>query len=124
MSFEFEDNFLENPEIFAINRLESHSDHKYFQSLESLEMGDESLKKSLNGVWKMSYAKNPELRVKNFYEKRFDVSAWDTVKVPGHVEMQRFGEPQYVNTMYPWDGHEQIIPPMIPKDFNPVSSYV
>ncbi|MGL5964390.1 MAG: glycoside hydrolase family 2 TIM barrel-domain containing protein, partial [Fusobacteriaceae bacterium] len=124
MSFKFEDNFLENPEIFAINRLEAHSDHKYFQSLESLEMGDENLKKSLNGVWKISYAKNPELRVKNFYEKRFDVSAWDTVKVPGHVEMQGFGEPQYVNTMYPWDGHEQIIPPMIPKDFNPVSSYV
>ncbi|MGL4980700.1 MAG: glycoside hydrolase family 2 TIM barrel-domain containing protein, partial [Fusobacteriaceae bacterium] len=124
MSYEFEDNFLENPEIFAINRLEAHSDHKYFQSLESLEMGDENLKKSLNGVWKISYAKNPELRVKNFYEKRFDVSAWDTVKVPGHVEMQGFGEPQYVNTMYPWDGHEQIIPPMIPKDFNPVSSYV
>ncbi|MGL5542816.1 MAG: glycoside hydrolase family 2 TIM barrel-domain containing protein, partial [Fusobacteriaceae bacterium] len=24
----------------------------------------------------------------------------------------------------PWDGHEKLIPPMVPKDFNPVSSYV
>lgn len=124
MSFKLEDNFLENPEIFAVNRLEAHSDHKYFPSLESLETGSENLKKSLNGIWKISYAKNPELRVKNFYEKGFDVSAWDTAKVPGHVEMQGFGEPHYVNTMYPWDGHEKLIPPMVPKDFNPVSSYV
>ncbi|MGL4945291.1 MAG: hypothetical protein ACRC4Z_03395, partial [Fusobacteriaceae bacterium] len=66
MSFKLEDNFLENPEIFAVNRLEPHSDHRYFSSLESLEIGSENFKKSLNGIWKISYAKNPDLKVENF----------------------------------------------------------
>ena len=32
--------------------------------------------------------------------------------------------PQYANTQYPWEGHEEIAPGEIPEKFNPVASYV
>ncbi|MGL6064137.1 MAG: glycoside hydrolase family 2 TIM barrel-domain containing protein [Fusobacteriaceae bacterium] len=115
---------LINPECFQINRLEAHSDHKYYTSILSMKNNDENLVKSLNGIWKISYAKNLELRVKNFYEKQFDSSKWNTIKVPGHVEMQGYGNLHYVNTMYPWDGNEKLIPPMVPTETNPISSYI
>src|SRR5699024_9330687 len=35
-----------------------------------------------------------------------------------------YGKPQYVNTMYPWDGIEYIQPPEIPVHDNAVGSYV
>ena len=29
--------WLENPEIFAVNRMEAHSDHKFYRSVEELK---------------------------------------------------------------------------------------
>ncbi|NCB31903.1 MAG: beta-galactosidase, partial [Clostridia bacterium] len=43
--------------------------------------------------------------------------------VPGHVEMQGYGQIQYVNTQYPWDGREKLAPPQTPREYNPVSVY-
>ncbi|MDZ4975795.1 beta-galactosidase, partial [Clostridium perfringens] len=60
---------------------------------------------------------------KDFYKEDFRVDNWDTIEVPGHIQLQGYGKPHYVNTMYPWDGHENLIPPQIPKDFNPVGRY-
>ena len=116
--------YLENPEIFQINRLEAHSDHKYYSSVLELDSNNMSFRKSLNGMWKFSYAKNLDLRIKNFYEKNYDSDSWDSIMVPGHIQLQGYDSPHYVNTMYPWDGHENILPPNVPKEFNPVGSYV
>ena len=30
----------------------------------------------------------------------------------------------YINTMYPWDGQEELRPPKISSEYNPVGSYV
>lgn len=38
------------------------------------------------------------------------------VKVPGTLETQGFGHPQYVNTQYPWDGKERLQPPEVPSE--------
>ncbi|MBC2855012.1 DUF4981 domain-containing protein [Cetobacterium sp. 2A] len=94
-------NFINNPEIFSINKLEPHSDHKYFCE-------NKVLKKSLNGIWDFSYCDSP---------------IWSTIIVPGHMELQGYGVPQYVNTMYPWDGHENLSPGEIPQDYNPYGTY-
>lgn len=117
--------YLTNPEIFQINRLEAHSDHKYYSNLEEASLKKEmSMRHSLNGLWSFSYSKNPSLRNTEFYKKDFDLSGWNTIKVPGHIQLQGYDKPHYVNTMYPWDGHNNIIPPNIPEDFNPVASYI
>src|SRR5699024_12452617 len=77
----------------------------------------------LNGNWKFSYAVNPESRSEDFYQTEFDCKSWKNIYVPGHIQLQGYGQPQYVNTQYPWDGIHQILPPEIPQNDNPVGSY-
>ena len=36
--------------------------------------------------------------------------------------MQGYDAPMYVNTQYPWDGHEEKDPGEVPTRFNPVGS--
>ena len=115
---------LTNSEIFQINRMEAHSDHKYFSSLEEMTIGKMNFRKSLNGTWKFSFAKNLHSRIKEFYEEDYDYSGWGNITVPGHIQLQGYDAPHYVNTMYPWDGHENILPPQVPSEYNPVGSYI
>ena len=112
--------WLEDPEVFAVNRIPAHSDHAYFEK----ETEERPLRQCLNGSWLFSYAKNPSMRVERFYEDSYDCSGFDTIQVPGHLETQGYGRNQYINTMYPWDGEEFLRPPMVSKRNNPVGSYV
>ncbi|MFL0267008.1 glycoside hydrolase family 2 TIM barrel-domain containing protein [Candidatus Clostridium radicumherbarum] len=116
--------WLSDPSIFAVNRLEPHSDHKYYLTMEEAKKGEMTLKKSLNGNWKFHFALNPNDRINNFYEEDFDCNAWKDITVPGHIQLQGYDKPQYVNTMYPWDGHSFLRPPYISNEYNPVGSYV
>lgn len=110
---------------FAVNRLDAHSDHRYYETMEEArESGSMKWRHSLNGTWKFSYAVNPRSRIKQFYQLDYDCTGWNTIKVPGHIQLQGYGQPHYVNTMYPWDGYEELVPPQIPEDYNPVGSYV
>ena len=82
-------------------------------------------KKSLNGVWKISWAGNPELRVRDFWRTDFDDSDWFTIDVPSCVELRGFGSPGYTNVNYP---HAKKWPKILDRgtekpDYNPVSSY-
>lgn len=109
--------WLTNPEIFHVNRLSAHSDHFFYSD-------NEELKYSLNGSWKFQYAENLKNADWSFWQEEFCDKGWDRIEVPSHIQLQGYGTPQYTNTMYPWDGHEKILPPQIPTEFNPVGSYV
>ena len=88
-------------------------------------------KMSLNGTWKLSWAGNPDLRVKDFWKADFDDSRWFEIDVPSCVELCGFGSPGYTNIRYPhaWDPKRDISNPTIrdrdtdQPDYNPVSSY-
>ena len=110
---------IKDPGYFQENRMLPHSDHKYYRGHEG---GD--FRYSLNGVWKFHHAKNYSLAPEAFYAADYDCRAWDDISVPGHIEMQGYGIPQYVNVQYPWDGLEDIEPGDIPTEFNPVATYV
>lgn len=117
--------WLADTSVFAVNRLAAHSDHCYYQTMEKARTkGAMPLRHHLHGNWKFHYADNPSTRPKSFYEKEFDCSGWDTIQVPGHIQLQGYGKPHYVNTMYPWDGTEELRPPEISEKHNPVGSYV
>ncbi|MDL4843226.1 glycoside hydrolase family 2 TIM barrel-domain containing protein [Aquibacillus sp. LR5S19] len=117
--------WLSNLNVYAVNRLPAHSDHLYYQTItEANSNSAMKMRHSLNGNWKFNYAINPQSRVEDFYRNDFDVSSWGDITVPGHIQLQGYGKAQYVNTMYPWDGHNDILPPDIPEDHNPVGSYV
>lgn len=116
--------WLENPEIFMVNRLPAHSDHHFFNSVKSLEQGKETLRQSLNGVWKFEFYESIEKMPK-------DIDVWESVLlpkkeilVPGHIELQGYGQLQYTNTAYPWDGHVFLRPPKVDWAHNPVGFYV
>lgn len=83
-----------------------------------------SLIKSLNGVWKFSYAVNINSAIDGFEKDAYDCRCWEDIRVPAHIQMEGYDIPQYVNTQYPWDGREEIEPGQIPERFNPVASYV
>lgn len=118
-------NWLGNPEIFAVNRLEAHSDHRYYGSFEEAE-ADNGMpwRQSLNGSWKFSYAEKPSEREVDFYKNGYDDSDFDEITVPGHIQLQGYDTCQYVNVMYPWDGVEELKQGQVSEQYNPVGSYV
>ncbi|ALC89421.1 beta-galactosidase [Bacillus sp. FJAT-18017] len=110
---------------FKVNRLPAHSDHSYYATMEEALAGiPMPMRHSLNGDWKFTYSVNPDNRPADFYKPDFNCGGWGSITVPGHIQLQGYGQPQYVNTMYPWDGLNDIRPPEIPRDKNPVGSYV
>lgn len=120
----FDKNILSNPRIYQENRLSAHSDHIAYAGESERSLGETSLRKSLNGVWKFSYAPNMGLAVEGFEELDYSCDSWDDIYVPAHIQMEGYDKPHYTNTTYPWEGHEWILPGEIPSDFNPVASYV
>lgn len=120
----FDLNKLANPAYFADNRLPAHSDHHYFADECEMNNDEMSMRKSLNGLWYFSYAKNLPSRIEGFEQPDYNCKIWDTIRVPAHIQMEGYGKPHYTNTAYPWDGHEKIRPGQIPERYNPVGSYV
>ncbi|WP_168123082.1 glycoside hydrolase family 2 TIM barrel-domain containing protein [Paenibacillus sp. HB172176] len=116
--------WLSDTSVFAVNRLPAHSDHAYYRTIEEAAAGKSmSMRQSLNGAWKFHYGVNPASRPADFYLTEFDCSGWTDIQVPGHIQLQGHGQPQYVNTMYPWDGIEELRPPHISETHNAVGSY-
>lgn len=123
--------WLDNPEVFEVNRNNAHSDHVYpfFQ-----EAGSEGIGfMLLDGVWDFCWEEQPpEYALRGtedsdgvaFYKAAFEEKDWGTIQVPGHVQLQGYDNCHYVNTMYPWDGRSEIRPPAIDWENAPAGSYV
>ena len=106
---------LGDPGFFQENRIPAHSDHA---------ADDKELRRCLNGSWRFYYAENFSGAPEGFEAMDFDDSQWDRIQVPGHIQLQGYDVPQYVNIQYPWDGREALEPGQIPEHFNPVASYI
>lgn len=116
---------LQNPEKTGENLEPAHSSHFFYENIKDLELKEEMpLKQSLNGVWKFKWSKNLFERPVDFYKENFDISKFDDINVPGHIEMQGYGVPQYTNVAYPWDGTQTLDPPFISKEYAAVGSFV
>ena len=113
--------WLENPEIFRVNRLDAHSDHITYASPNEAES---SLRQSLDGQWRFAFSENPAARPADFWREGYGLSGFGTITVPGHIQTQGFGQIQYTNKLYPWDGHAELRPPHIDWQNNHVGSYV
>lgn len=98
--------WLDNPEVFKVNQLASHSDHSYYLDYSDMKKEENPLFQSLNGQWEFFYSKNVKSRPVNFYEETFDASGFDKIMVPGHIELAGYDKIRYINTMYPWEGKE------------------
>ena len=109
--------WLTDPRVFAVNRLPAHSDHHW--TIDGAEP-----RQSLDGEWQFAYSPCPAARPADFWAEDADLSGFGAIRVPGHMELQGYGQLQYINTMYPWDGKKFLRPPQIDWDNAPVGSYV
>lgn len=128
--------WLDDPEVFQVNRKKAHSDHMIYASKEDMEQGRRSYCQLLSGEWRFHYSVNAKERPADFYKKGYDYSGFDTIKVPGHIELAGYDKIHYINTMYPWDGHFYRRPAYTMSsdntgegmfseaDYNPVGSYI
>ena len=114
---------LRDPKIVQVNRLPAVSDHDCYRSCEEAQKQESSLTCLLNGCWKFAYAERMEDCPVGFFADGYDTADWDEISVPGHIQLQGYGTPQYVNVQYPWDGHESLLPPAFPER-NPIGCYV
>lgn len=126
--------WLDDPQVFRVNRLDAHSDHKFYENKEDYEKKEHRLKQSLNGIWKFRYSENAMERPADFYQKWFQCRSFDEMKVPQHIELAGYDKIHYINTMYPWEGHIYRRPAGTGKEkgkgmfsqaeYNPVGSYI
>ena len=88
----------------------------------------------MNGIWKFQYSVNAKKRPVSFYENDYDISEFDEIQVPQHIELAGYDKIHYINTMYPWEGHEYRRPAgtcnhigegmFSEASYNPTGSYV
>jgi len=128
--------WLDDPRVFRVGQVDAHSDHIYFETEADCEAANKTLFQSLDGVWKFAYSANAKERPADFWQEGYDLSAFDEIAVPGHIEMAGYDKIHYINTMYPWEGRyyrrpafsgmpgEKMEGQFSEADYNPVGSYV
>lgn len=119
----FDPAMLADPTAFAINRMPPRSDHRWFANEDEADRGASSFETLLDGPWKYLHADRPADLPEGLENPETDISSWDEIDVPSHIQLRGYDRPQYVNVQYPWDGHEDIEPGQVPSLFNPVSTY-
>ena len=67
------------------------------ESIKELKEKQSSFNYSLNGSWKFHYATGFNQLIPEFSNKDYCVDHWDEIKVPGHIQLQGYGKPMYVN---------------------------
>ena len=115
---------VKDPSVFAENRLPAHADFLVFRDETELAVGESGLCQSLDGIWKFHYANNIHAAPEGFWRPDYDTDGWDTIRVPSHIQLEGYDRPAYVNTQYPWDAQEELLPGQVPGLFNPVADYV
>ena len=120
---EMNNEWVKDPKVFNINREKAHASIHRYASLEEMHTNKSSYIYSLNGKWKFHYANGFNQLIKDFSNKDYNSDNWDEINVPGHIQLQGYGTPMYVNQIYPWSAIEQIIPGEIPEH-NPIGSYI
>lgn len=91
--------WLFNNQINQVNRLNPVSPLKH--TLTGCKTSQ-----SLDGVWKVRTFQPANYR--QTFVQDLDLSGYQDIQVPGHLQLQGFGQIQYTNTAYPWYGHEDL----------------
>ena len=125
--------WLDDPQVFRVNQLPAHSDHPIFADVNEVIEKKSSLVQSLDGEWEFAYSVNAKSRPVNFYRDDFKDVEFDTIQVPGHIELAGYDKIHYINTMYPWEGKiyrrpigtlgENACGNFSDTEYNPVGSY-
>lgn len=95
--------YWNNLEMYRLNKVQPHD--------RIIPDGDR-WRLCLNGTWRFAYFENPS-------RATLSPSRWDSIRVPGNMELQGFGVPVYVNMRNEFPSN----PPYVPTDYNPTGVY-
>ncbi|QNM86772.1 DUF4981 domain-containing protein [Polaribacter pectinis] len=129
--------YIENEQVISENKLDAHASFTPFSTKDDALNNTNTLKQSLDGLWKFSWVKNPKNRPTSFMNPTESVSDWGEIKVPANWEVEGFGVPIYVNHQYEFTDYKAMVaddmelvdrvypknPGDVPDNYNPVGSY-
>lgn len=96
--------WLDDPQTFRVNQMPAHSDHRGYATVAEAATQKSRFVQSLDGQWAFAFARDPQHRPLRFYQPDSDRSDFEPLTVPGHIELAGYGQIQYINTAYPWEG--------------------
>src|SRR5690606_5512795 len=103
----------QNPLVLHRNRLPARTTFvAYGDEVSALARGVRPWRVSLNGSWRFEYALSAAEARADYFAESIDDSAWGTLAVPGHWQLNGFGRPHYTNIQYPFP----IDPPYVPTE--------
>lgn len=128
------------PENLSFGREERRTAFSSFDTLESAlkilpEFSERTISLDSDTAWKFKWSPDPASRPVGFEKPSYDVSAWETIKVPcswqayGANGKGGWGTPIYTNQTYPFKRDQPDVMGEPPKDWtaysarNPVGSY-
>jgi len=114
----------ERPDLLERNRAPAHATLVPFPDVASALEGNREASpywKSLDGMWKFTWAQRPAAAPRDFHRPGYDVAQWDEIPVPGNWQLHGYEPPVYVNVSNLCAPAE---PPFTNHEFNPVGSYV
>jgi beta-galactosidase len=114
-------NDWQNPVVFQRNRVNAHSPHNGFKSLEDALHNVNAQKRSLNGEWDFRLFDAPQCVTESLIEKAIpntESALWQRIQVPSNWQLQGYDKPIYCNVKYPF----AVNPPMVPSE-NPTGCY-
>jgi beta-galactosidase len=113
----------ENPAVFRVNNEPAHASLVPFADVSAamtFDRGKSALFRSLNGVWKFKYLKNPSETPGDFFAPAFQDASWDKIEVPGNWQLQgKYDPPVFANIKHPF----KVDPPRVPHDYDPTGLY-
>jgi beta-galactosidase/beta-glucuronidase len=112
--------YIENPQVFEENKLDARASFVFDQQKNVREINHNPHYFFLNGEWLFHHSLTPEQRPANFHQTGFDYSNWNKIPVPGNWQLYGYDYPIYTNWKYPFHPDK----PNVPRDFNPVGSYI
>ena len=105
---------LYDKNVFGINKLPYRSYFNIYKNMSEYKNKKSSLVKNLNGKWDVKYFDGKNDKYEEILDVTEEVVVVATpdkigkVKVPCCLEFEGFGDMQYVNSQYPWDGIENV----------------
>jgi beta-galactosidase len=107
-------------ELNAWNDVNVYEINRLYPRTNVIPVGEE-WSQCLNGDWKFQWVEHPDQAPQDFYQTDYDVSGWNTIKVPANWELNGYGTPIYVNVDNEFRPNN---PPLAPTVDNPVGCYV
>ena len=113
-------------QVNDINRFKPHTSFFAYENPQVARRGNMKVSAnylSLEGAWDFKWVENADQRPTEFFNTDYDATGWEQMKVPGMWELNGYGDPIYVNIGFPWRGHFESKPPLVPTKDNHVGSY-